>query len=358
MKDIEEITHGDYKLLQSEKKKSIDFQKIKDGVKDIIKDIENLLERRKAVSKDRNESSQSNTSSPDDNVDFKQLMKRLRNLIKQSTKEEQEVQEWNQWNSEILRATSPKRKDAAQYDVVIVLTGLNDLKSIFLPFLQDEDGTNSVSFKEELRNVFHFLIGKKHDSSKDESSSSRHERLPLRVDDDRNNQALVVLPALPTRVLPMLQYPPLCWVIHLLCDLIDEQKRALSEEYPGDLLFIEAPTIQMIDEIEKGEYAREKAETVLLKIQDVTLRVRDELKYKMLQHVQYHDFKDNAKEIELNYEASRDHSLANSMPDSIGSKLVSVDNIHPNNLGYEFWGRHIAEGIIKEMNSKKNEVKG
>ncbi len=339
MKDIEEITHVDYQLVLSEKKKSVDFQKIKDGVK-------NILERRETVSKERIESS--NTSAPD-NVNFKQIMKRMGNLIKQSTKEDHEVQQWNQWSSELLRATSPKRKDAAQYDFVIVLTGLNDLKSIFLPFLQDEDGTNCASFKEELRNVFHFLIGKKHDSSKDESTSNN--RVPLPV---------IVLPALPTRVLPMLQYPPLGWVIHMLCDLIDEQKRALSKEYPGNLLFIEAPTIQMIDEIEKGQYflcAKEKAERVLLRIQNVTLRVRKELECLMHKHVQHHDFKDNAKEIELNYEASRDNSLADSMPDLIGAKLVSVDNIHPNNLGYEFWGRHIAEGIIKEMKLGKNEVK-
>jgi len=354
MRDIKELTQGDYQQL-TERKEVINFGKFMAGIKEIFRDLKRLLGEYEINSnktfKEKGEINGANLIEGE--MSFEKIFRCLRNIFKESTEEEKEEREWNRWNSDLLRATSPKQRDAAQYDVVIVLTGLNDLKSIFLPFLQDSDGTNKVSFKEELRKVFYFLIGKNAGRDKDSSHapSQHHHQLPS----DCGDRALVVLPALPTRVLPMLQYPPLCWVIHALCELIDEQKRALSAEYPGDLLFIEAPTIEMIDEIEKGKYflcAKQKTETVLLALKDVTSRVRDELESLMHKHAQYHDFKDNAKEIELNYEASKNHSLAESMPDSIGSKLVSVDNIHPNNDGYEFWGRHIAEGIIKELRAK------
>jgi lysophospholipase L1-like esterase len=32
----------------------------------------------------------------------------------------------------------------------------------------------------------------------------------------------------------------------------------------------------------------------------------------------------------------------------VGSKLISFDDVHPNDDGYDLWGRHIAAEIIKE----------
>ena len=268
---------------------------------------------------------------------------------------------WNQWNTNLSRSTILKPKDMAQYDVVIVLTGLNDLKGLFLPWMQEQDGSNNGTFKEDLRKVFYFLTGKKYQEQKSDKDDEKHLSMEqnshrrIMKDKEDENRALVVLPALPTRVLPMFQYPPLCWIIHTLFDLIDEEKRALSKEYPGSLLFIEAPTIEMITEIEKGEYflvTKRKTETVLLALKDVTMRVRSEIEGLMKKHIKKHDFKDNEKEIELHYEASKHHNLTDSMPAAVGSKLVSIDNIHPNDDGYDFWGRHIAEGIIEELKLK------
>ena len=281
--------------------------------------------------------------------------------------DDNELEAWNLWNSSL----SPQRQDSSSansapsaatecqqqqhphhYDVVIVLTGLNDLKSIFLPFLQDGDGLNTNTFKEELRKLFHSLTGNRK-SNKLQHGNER--------EGNDNKETLVVIPALPARVSPLFQYPPLSFFLPNLFDFIDGEKRSLSQEYPNRLLFVEAPTIQMIDEIEKGQYflcAKRKTETVLLALKDVTRRVRNDLERLMKKHTQYHDFRDNkeTKEIELHYEASRNDNLTSDVDtDVIGSKLVSVDRVHPNNEGYDFWGRHIAEGIIQQLHSNSDQ---
>ncbi len=317
--------------------------KINAKINDILHAIRNKTQRRLFRRLTRRDSDHQQEGEDSDNID------------------DNEKAEWKQWNTNLSKSTILKRKDMAQYDVVVVLTGLNDLKSIFLPFMIDRDVINNGTFKEELRKVFYLLTGKKYqqrgNGDKVHHSAFQNEQHQDDDDDDDDdeNRALVVVPALPTRVLPMLQYPPLCWIIHTLFHLIDEEKRALSKEYPGSLLFIEAPTIEMIDEIEKGKYflcAQRKTETVLLALKDVTMRVRDEMEGLIKKHIQNHDFKDSDKEIELHYEASKHHNLTDSMPDAVGSKLVSIDKIHPNDDGYDFWGRHIAEGIIQELKLK------
>lgn len=272
--------------------------------------------------------------------------------------ERREINQWERIRTRFSVHANLNGKEMGQYDVVVVLTGLNDLKGIFLPFLQDESGKNQNSFKEELRKVFMVLSEKmKLQISKIKGSSDGIEESHVTptFDKDGNETSLdcrplVVIPALPTRPVPMLQYPPLSWFVHLLLELLDEEKRSLSKEYPDDILFIEAPSIEMIDEIEKGQsilIAKRKAEKLLLDLKDITRQVRDKIEKLIREHVDIHDQSDSESETELHYEASRDNNLTNRMPDHVGSKLISFDRVHPNDDGYDFWGRHIAEGIIK-----------
>jgi lysophospholipase L1-like esterase len=273
--------------------------------------------------------------------------------------ERHEINRWERIRTRFSVHANVNGKEMGQYDVVVVLTGLNDLKGIFLPFLQDESGINQNSFKEELRKVFMVLSEKmKLQMSKIKGSAADGRRkkniaIPT-IDKDGNERSLecrplVVIPALPTRPVPMLQYPPLSWFVHLLLELLDEEKRSLSKEYPDDILFIEAPSIEMIAEIEKGQsvlIAKRKAEKLLLDLKDITRQVRDKIEHLIREHVDIHDQSDSESETERHYEASHHNNLTNKMPDHVGSKLISFDRVHPNDDGYDFWGRHIAEGII------------
>jgi len=273
--------------------------------------------------------------------------------------ERHEINQWERMRTRFSVQGDKYGKDIGQYDVVVVLTGLNDLKGLFLPFLQDEAGTNKQSFKEELRKVFMVLSDKMKlqiSKMKDSTEAVRRNNHILRRKMGKTKDAacleyrpLVVIPALPTRPVPMLQYPPLSWFVHLLLELIDEEKRSLSKEFPDDILFVEAPSIEMIAEIEKGQsvlIAKRKAEELLLDLKDITRQVREKIEHLIREHVDIHETSEHDSEAELHYEASHHNNLTNRMPDHVGSKLISFDRVHPNDDGYDFWGRHIAEGII------------
>ena len=156
------------------------------------------------------------------------------------------------------------------------------MKGIFLPFLQDDAGTNNQGFKEELRRLFIVLREKlilkisKVESSND-SSVEATEHFKENKGNRLESRTLVVIPAISTRIAPLLQYPPLGWAVHRLCELLDEQKRALAMEYPSDILYVEVPSIEMINEFEKGKsvfIAKRNAEELALDLKDITLQVR------------------------------------------------------------------------------------
>eukprot|EP00978_Attheya_sp_CCMP212_P035476 scaffold154647_cov52-Attheya_sp.AAC.2 len=207
-------------------------------------------------------------------------------------------------------------ESVGRYDIVIVLTGINDLKGIFLPFLQDDAGTHNQGFKEELRRLFVVLheklklkISKVEHSNVCEShllciselssgyvNDSSVEATEYFKENNGNHlesRPLVVIPAIPTGIAALLQYPPLGWAVHRLCELIDEQKRALAMEYPSDILYVEVPSIEMIHEFEKGQsvfIAKRKAEELLLDLKDITLQVRQKIENLISKHIEIHDF--------------------------------------------------------------------
>jgi lysophospholipase L1-like esterase len=49
----------------------------------------------------------------------------------------------------------------------------------------------------------------------------------------------------------------------------------------------------------------------------------------------------------LHYDVDRDEQIIAMNSQSVGSSLVSADQIHPNDEGYDLWGRHIAAAIIQ-----------
>ena len=242
-------------------------------------------------------------------------------------------------------------ESAGPYDIIIVLTGINDLKGIFLPFLQDTTGTNNQGFKEELRLLLKVLRENLmlRMTKLESSNVTTLVEAETSFNEDKGS-SLVVIPAIPI-ITPLLRYPPLGFLLPHLCSLLDEQKRALAMECPRDILFVEAPTLEMVTDFEKGHsvfISKRKAEELLLNFKDVTLQVRDKIENLMSKHIERHEIKGVDKETELLYEASRNSNMVYNGEVPVGSKLVSIDGVHPNDDGYEFWGRYIADEIIRK----------
>jgi lysophospholipase L1-like esterase len=100
-------------------------------------------------------------------------------------------------------------------------------------------------------------------------------------------------------------------------------------------------------------------EEVLLQLTNVTQRAQEKVKELMDQHYKSKSAaEDAAKESEqdrpLVYSQScREHQLIETQH-TPGSTLIAEDRIHPNDAGYDFWGRHIAAAIVREWNEDGN----
>ena len=229
------------------------------------------------------------------------------------------------------RETKWKRIEASinktqEYDVVIVLTGVNDLKGIFLPFLQDEIGSNKHTFKEELKRLL-LTISRKSES---------------RSDDDQPKATLICLPALPT-IPQVFHYPPLCWFVQSLLQMMDDEKRSLAQEFPN-VLFVESPNKEIINE-SKPHGTDEK---IIYSFTNISSKMKEGIETLMKKYVSKNEVNKDYQETESFYEASENVGLVvSSLAEN--EKLVALDGVHPSDFGYILWGNFIADHIAKRM---------
>jgi hypothetical protein len=153
---------------------------------------------------------------------------------------------------------------------------------------------------------------------------------------------MVVLPGMPARSLPIFQMAPLRWLAVPIVEIMDSHKRNLAKRHPGEVLFVNAPSVQDIAEysLHTGDYWKQQQEDqVLLNLKDIKRRHARRIEGDMNQYF----LKQKAMEPDpaLLPFRKRHHSM------------FSVDSIHPNDEGYAFWGRYIANSIVQEWKRKQ-----
>ena len=137
--------------------------------------------------------------------------------------------------------------------------------------------------------------------------------------------------------------------------MIDNHKKRLAETFPNFVLFVEPPSVESLEDIEAGRgpiFHSRKAEQVLLQITDVTSKAKERVELLMRQHYQrltndLEKRKDESSQ-DVYHQGCHDHLPVSSHKSNPGSTLIAVDNVHPNDDGYDFWGRHIAAAIVTE----------
>lgn len=325
------------------------------------------------------------------------------------------------------------------YDIVVVMTGSNDLKSAFFPFLltgedaefRRQAAARGGSYAKELRRLLETLnrgmrsslenirvsvgaatetvIEKVEEtmeriivvSSSSSSpvarkmsprSGSFREKLVARKENssnsvmsrisetcESNNESkgnscntdgrdpsqtiklpqtqfpLVVLPGMPSRALPAFRKFPLQWLAIPMVDIMDTHKRHLAKSHPGEVLFVPPPSIDDLAAYEngRGEFWRQRCqEDTVLTLRDVRRmdcrRIESELR-------EYYERRDDRVETGVGLVTQRPPAVKNGLfsffprPPSVpASSLFSVDQVHPTDDGYDFWGRYIANAIADE----------
>ena len=307
------------------------------------------------------------------------------------------VQRWLRWRQRLQRRSSLRNPEiVGQFDVAIVMTGLNDLKEAVLPFMfrgrnasenaEYSSNNENKSLTKELERVLKALQrrmtlvldrdGRKQEAEKEEpvgytlddddknveaellqSIRENEARLAIRRKTARR-RPLVVFPALPVSPLPIFRSQPLRWFALPLFRRVDNYKRQVADLFPGEVLFVEAPTDDVYSEIEEGTgslWDERRTEQVLLRLTDITQRARDRVETVMRQHYDKWKNRMGGKE---SYTYNRptpeeaQHSCEIEGSQRPGSSLIAVDGVHPNDAGYEFWGRHIANAICEEWEAQ------
>ena len=288
----------------------------------------------------------------------------------------------------LFRRTSMNPDAASEYDIAVVLTGLNDVKEAFMPHM-NSGGQNAIRLENSLRQVLEALRDKmgKMDLEKDNNNHNDNNN------DDRNSprdpstikqetpytknirHPLVVVPELPVAPLQIFKLVPLCWFLVPIFRAMENNKRFLASSFPDYVVFVHQPDLCWWTDPEMGIGSiREniEQEQLLLRVTDSAKNVRERIEQLMKK---YYDAKEEEIEPQRNSninesENNNDNDIYDiddenctlhntessfySDKNSKGSDLVSVDRLHPNDEGYELWGRHIAAAIIEHWNKSSS----
>jgi hypothetical protein len=152
---------------------------------------------------------------------------------------------------------------------------------------------------------------------------------------------MVVLPGMAARALPIFQTAPLRWLAVPIVDIMDSHKRKLARHHDGEVLFIEAPSCEDLADFSRkhGLHWQEVMDDrVLLNLRGIKRK--------------------HAHSIESDMAAYFAKKVPAPKPGALPLRrrhysMFSVDGIHPNDQGYDFWGRYIAHAIVEEWKRKQ-----
>ena len=238
------------------------------------------------------------------------------------------------------------------YDVTVVMSGPNDLKSAFFPFLlQGEDSEfrkqaqqRGGSFDQELLRVIDTIQGRMTDKNEPQTPTNGITPRPL-----------VVFPGMPANILPIFHHFPKRWLSIPICGIMDNHKRNLARKHSDDVLFVEAPDKKRLAEFEdqRGSYWRQREqEDTLLCLRSTTREQCRDIEGRM---IDYYSSKGALHGHQHLYDDKLSQRCQHNPPvpklserkGVAGSKIIGVDLIHPNDEGMDYWGRHIGNEILE-----------
>jgi hypothetical protein len=124
-----------------------------------------------------------------------------------------------------------------------------------------------------------------------------------------------------------------------IVDIMDGTKRNLAKSHPGEVLFVPAPSIDDLTQYERHKgliWEQRCQEEIVLALRDI--RKRDCVRLE--------------KEMREFYQRVNPKMKWLKSPPPGGS-VFSADGVHPNDDGYDFWGRYIANAIVDEWQSRQ-----
>jgi len=279
------------------------------------------------------------------------------------------------------------------YDYVFIFAGGNDAKSAVIPFYvrtkKDDttvfhDGRTESLFTNferileylgpKMYNTNFITQTKEHDNDNNNNNKENNNKKKISTtkiyeeEDDtiltKNKKTpLVVFPFMPPRIIPCFQLYPLLWMAVPLTGIIENNKRRLQKKYSKSVVTVPPPTTQDVSSFEKRQgtiWNKRIQEDTLLCLRDITNNECTQIVHAMTEHV-----RTKSKIYRKGMYASRNVPSVKTMtnvpkpalsklPGRPGHNIFSVDHVHPNDEGYDFWGRFIAHGLFQQLLDNNN----
>jgi hypothetical protein len=331
-----------------------------------------------------------------------------------STQQDEEMQAWQNRLKQKRIQFDPQV--LAPFDIAVVLTGSNDLKNACFPFWVKEEDSDGVSkragnYGKELQRLLKVLnrrmrlrlltlresveaatervresvdtvvdrtLGRESslrrlstsntattlesatlsraDSASTTASSSDEESSlgdPLDYEKTRllnmeeasacgqpSFSPMVVLPGMPADALPAFDLFPLRHLAIPMIDIMDGHKRNLASQHDGEVLFVDAPCREDLADYscQNGFYWKQQQDdNVLLNAHDITEKDKRRIEQDMNEY----------------YTRKRTSYDCNPPKTKQHFSTISMDGIHPNDQGYDFWGRYLGNAIVQEWKKKQ-----
>jgi lysophospholipase L1-like esterase len=283
----------------------------------------------------------------------------------------------------IFRRNSLDPVVASQYDVAVVLLGLNDLKDAFMPHMtmgtnaSIGEGTEAITggLNHQLQGVLQALQKKmgKMDLPSSDDSFSVEEQNKKNESKKKWKPPLVVVPELPVAPLQAFQLVPLCWFLNPLFRAMESNKKFLSSTFPEHLVFVHQPDLKWWSDVQSGISPIQKnlkEEESLLRLTDIAQTAQKKVQQLMKKFYDpdnqsggkdetKHSGNDTPNDVLTLKEGGQGNPLQSDSQIGTsfeGQKLketsyIALDKMHPNDEGYEIWGRHIAAAVVRHWNS-------
>eukprot|EP00980_Cylindrotheca_fusiformis_P007713 scaffold1637_cov108-Cylindrotheca_fusiformis.AAC.2 len=241
------------------------------------------------------------------------------------------------------------------YDYVVALSGMNEVKRILIPFLieksdgfgitSSEDGGNASAaltadrgFKADLKALIQKLKDVSNDLYRNDRCSSGEDEEDC-TPKTTTTTPHIIFPGMPVKHAPVRAGFLLRWILTKSCQILDNLKQLVEDEDPEHVFA--APIVSDEDTLDFIQKKGILADAINAK-EDVKLR---------LVHVNGKVCRNLMDEMTTFYSQNR----ASVEPGKKMLELFSPDAVHPNDLGYDYFGRYLGLMIIEKWLTNHDE---